>query len=390
MPQFLATTDPDFEPRFATLLAQKREADADVDADVAAILAEVAARGDAALIELTERFDRLRLTPATLAFSEAEIDAAVAAVEPEDRAALELAADAHPRLPRAPAARGRALDRRRPAPSSAGAGRRSAPAGLYVPGGLASYPSSVLMNAIPARVAGVERLVICAPTPDGAVNPLVLLAARLAGVATVYRDRRRAGDRRARLRHRDDRAGRQDHRPRQRLGRRRQAPGVRPRRHRHDRRPVRGAGPRRRRQRPRLAGARPDGAGRARRQRPVDPRHRRRRASAAPSPPRSTARLATLAAPRRSPAPAGATSARSSPSATGTRRSRSSTGSRPSTCRSAPPTPRRWPRGSATPARSSSAPGRPRRSATTSAARTTCCRPPARRASPPASRCSTS
>ena len=92
MPQFLATTDPDFEPRFATLLAQKREADADVDADVAAILAEVAARGDAALIELTDRFDRLRLTPATLAFSEAEIDAAVARVDPEDRAALELAA----------------------------------------------------------------------------------------------------------------------------------------------------------------------------------------------------------------------------------------------------------------------------------------------------------
>ena len=186
MPQFLATTDPDFEPRFATLLAQKREADADVDADVAAIVAEVAARGDAALIELTDRFDRLRLTPATLAFSEAEIDAAVARVDPEDRAALELAAA---RI-RAYHERQRPEDARWTDASGAELGWRWTPvaaAGLYVPGGLASYPSSVLMNAIPARVAGVERLVICAPTPGGTVNPLVLTAARLAGVATVYR-----------------------------------------------------------------------------------------------------------------------------------------------------------------------------------------------------------
>ena len=186
MPQFLATTDPDFEPRFATLLAQKREADADVDADVAAIVAEVAARGDAALIELTDRFDRLRLTPATLAFSEAEIDAAVARVDPEDRAALELAAA---RI-HAYHERQRPEDARWTDASGAELGWRWTPvaaAGLYVPGGLASYPSSVLMNAIPARVAGVERLVICAPTPGGTVNPLVLTAARLAGVATVYR-----------------------------------------------------------------------------------------------------------------------------------------------------------------------------------------------------------
>ena len=186
MPQFLATTDPDFEPRFATLLAQKREADADVDADVAAIVGEVAARGDAALMELTDRFDRLRLTPATLAFSEAEIDAAVARVDPEDRAALELAAA---RI-HAYHERQRPEDARWTDASGAELGWRWTPvaaAGLYVPGGLASYPSSVLMNAIPARVAGVERLVICSPTPGGTVNPLVLTAARLAGVATVYR-----------------------------------------------------------------------------------------------------------------------------------------------------------------------------------------------------------
>ncbi len=186
MPQFLDTADPDFAARFAALLAQKRESDADVDADVAAILADVAARGDAALIDLTARFDRLVLTPETLAFSDAEIDAAVATVAAEDRAALELAAE---RI-RAYHLRQRPDDAWWTDDSGAGLGWRWTAveaAGLYVPGGLASYPSSVLMNAIPAQVAGVGRLVVCAPTPDGTVNPLVLLAARLAGVETVYR-----------------------------------------------------------------------------------------------------------------------------------------------------------------------------------------------------------
>ncbi len=186
MPQLLDTSDPDFEPRFAALLEEKREADAGVDAEVAAILGEVAARGDAALIEMTERWDRLRLTPATLAFAPEEIDAAVAAVPAEDRAALELAAE---RI-RAYHERQVPADVRWTDALGAELGWRWTPvdaAGLYVPGGLASYPSSLLMNAIPARVAGVRRLVVCAPTPDGAVNPLVLLAARLAGVETVYR-----------------------------------------------------------------------------------------------------------------------------------------------------------------------------------------------------------
>jgi histidinol dehydrogenase len=186
MPQFLDTRDADFEPRFAALLAQKREADADVDADVAAILADVAARGDAALIDYTERWDRQRLTPATLAVSEAEIDAAVAAVTPEDRAALATAAD---RI-RAYHERQLPWDARWTDAVGAELGCRWTPVasvGLYVPGGLASYPSSMLMNAIPAQVAGVGRLVVCAPAPDGLLNPLVLLAARLAGVATVYR-----------------------------------------------------------------------------------------------------------------------------------------------------------------------------------------------------------
>jgi len=186
MPHHLSTTDPDFETRFVALLGTKREEADDVDATVAAIIADVRARGDAALIALTRQFDRLELTPQTLAFSPDEIAAEITRVSDEDREALTLAA-----------ARIRAYhERQLPKDASwtddAGAtlGWRWTPvsaAGLYVPGGLASYPSSVLMNAIPAQVAGVQRLVICAPTPGGVVNPLVLLAAQMAGVDTVYR-----------------------------------------------------------------------------------------------------------------------------------------------------------------------------------------------------------
>ena len=186
MPQHLATTDTDFAARFEALLSMKREDAPDVDATVAAIIADVRSRGDAAVIEYTSRFDRLDLTPETLAFTPAEIDAACAAVDPEDRAALELAAD---RI-RAYHARQIPPDARWTDDTGASLGWRWGPvsaAGLYVPGGLASYPSSVLMNAIPAKVAGVERLVIACPTPGGVVNPLVLLAARIAGVDTVYR-----------------------------------------------------------------------------------------------------------------------------------------------------------------------------------------------------------
>ena len=186
MPQFLTTADAGFEAAFAALLGLKREDAPDVDDAVAAIIADVRARGDAALIELTSKFDRLDLTPATLAFTEAEIEAECAKVSPEDRAALELAAE---RI-RAYHARQLPEDASWQDEHGATLGWRWTPvsaAGLYVPGGLASYPSSVLMNAVPARVAGVERLVICCPTPGGVVNPLVLLAARIAGVDTIYR-----------------------------------------------------------------------------------------------------------------------------------------------------------------------------------------------------------
>ncbi|GFE65534.1 histidinol dehydrogenase [Litoreibacter roseus] len=186
MAQFLNSISPDFEAAFTALLSMKREDSPDVDDAVAEIIADVRDRGDQAVIELTSRFDRLDLTPATLSFSAEEMDAEIAKVSDDDRAALELAAQ-----------RIRAYhDRQMPEDAQwqdaygATLGWRWTPvgaAGLYVPGGLASYPSSVLMNAIPAQVAGVERLVICAPTPDGVSNPLVLLAARLSGIDTVYR-----------------------------------------------------------------------------------------------------------------------------------------------------------------------------------------------------------
>ena len=186
MPQFFSTADPDFDDRFASLLAAKREDSPDVDDVVAGIIADVRARGDAALIELTAKFDRFDLTSETMTFSESEIEAAVATVPQVEREALALAA----RRIRAYHARQMPEDQSWTDDVGATLGWRWGPvaaAGLYVPGGIATYPSSVLMNAIPAQVAGVERLVMVTPTPDGAVNPLVLLAAQLSGIKTIYR-----------------------------------------------------------------------------------------------------------------------------------------------------------------------------------------------------------
>ena len=186
MPVFLNSRDAGFAQRFAALLEMKREDAPDVDQTVAEIIADVRARGDAAVIDLTARFDRLSLTAETMAFSGAEIAQAIDNVPAHERAALEKAAE---RI-RAYHERQRPSDARWTDAAGATLGWRWTPvsaAGLYVPGGLASYPSSVLMNAIPAQVAGVERLVMCAPTPDGRANPLVLLAAHLSGVDTIYR-----------------------------------------------------------------------------------------------------------------------------------------------------------------------------------------------------------
>ncbi|WP_226621826.1 histidinol dehydrogenase [Alloyangia pacifica] len=186
MPVFLDTTDPDFELEFAQLLSAKREDSPDVDDIVAGIIADVRARGDAAVLEMTAKFDRLELDAAGLRFTAEEIDAYCAQVPEAERAALEIAAE---RI-RAYHVRQMPEDAQWTDPDGATLGWRWTPvsaAGLYVPGGLASYPSSVLMNAIPAKVAGVERLCIAVPTPDGVANPLVLLAARIAGVDEIYR-----------------------------------------------------------------------------------------------------------------------------------------------------------------------------------------------------------
>lgn len=186
MPLRLATAEADFPQRFAALVQAPRGDEADVRDTVAAILADVRARGDAALLDYTARFDRLSLTAEGLRVPAEEIAAARAQVPAETMAALELAAE-----------RIAAFHRKQELPElrytdAAGIalGARFTPldaVGVYVPGGRAAYPSSVLMNILPARVAGVERIVMVVPTPDGVTNPLVLAAADLAGATEIYR-----------------------------------------------------------------------------------------------------------------------------------------------------------------------------------------------------------
>ncbi len=168
------------------MLDAKREADADVDAIVAAIIDDVAERGDAALIEYTRRFDCVDLAASGLRLTGREIAESAVAASPETVAALQLAADRiedfHSRQIPPPIDYVDALGVR-----LAARWRPVAAAGLYVPGGTAAYPSSVLMNAIPAKVAGVERLVMTVPTPSGVLNPLVLAAAKMVGIDEIYR-----------------------------------------------------------------------------------------------------------------------------------------------------------------------------------------------------------
>src|ERR1700730_7669848 len=186
MPVRLDTSSADFTERFASFLAAKREVSADIEAATRAIVDDVAARGDAALIEATAKFDRLELNAAGLRITAAEIDAAVKACDAETLGALQFARDRiesfHrqqlPKDERFTDALGVELGWRWSAIESVG---------LYVPGGTAAYPSSVLMNAVPAQVAGVGRVVMVVPSPDGKLNPLVLAAARLGGVSEIYR-----------------------------------------------------------------------------------------------------------------------------------------------------------------------------------------------------------
>jgi histidinol dehydrogenase len=186
MPIRLETSAGAFWPQFEALLASKREVSQDVDAAVAAILEDVRARGDEALAEYSLRFDRIDLNRLGARIGEDEIAAAIADCDPQALSALELA---HSRVLAY-------HQRQKPGDVSftdslgVALGWRWRPieaVGLYVPGGAASYPSSVVMNAVPAKVAGCPRIAMTAPTPDGRLNPLVLAAARLAGVDEIYR-----------------------------------------------------------------------------------------------------------------------------------------------------------------------------------------------------------
>ncbi|AMS44144.1 histidinol dehydrogenase [Aminobacter aminovorans] len=182
----LRQSDADFEKRFAAFLTTKREISPDVDATVRAIIDDVRSRGDAALIDYSRKFDRADLGTLGIAVSRADIDQAYKDADPATVEALRFARDRihshHARqMPR---------DDRYVDPIGVELGSRWTAVeavGLYVPGGTASYPSSVLMNAVPAKVAGVERIVIVVPASGGVINPLVLVAADIAGVSEIYR-----------------------------------------------------------------------------------------------------------------------------------------------------------------------------------------------------------
>ncbi len=186
MPKTLLTSDPDFATAFTALLSEKREVSEEVDTAVRGIIADVRARGDQALIDLSAKFDAIDLDKSGIAVTARDIDAAVTQCSRETLDALSFAADrirAHherqlPKNERYTDEAGVELGDRWTAVESAG---------LYVPGGSASYPSSVLMNALPAIVAGVPRIVMVVPSPRGELNPLVLAAARLCGVEEIYR-----------------------------------------------------------------------------------------------------------------------------------------------------------------------------------------------------------
>ncbi len=182
----LDTSEPGFSAAFRALLLDGRDTTTRVDAAVTAIIDDVRARGDDALIEFTQRFDHLTLTPATIHISAAEIDAATGDIPAPLAEALDLAATRIEAFHQAQMP----SDIEHTDAAGLTLGLRWGPldaVGLYVPGGKAAYPSSVLMNALPARIAGVPRICMCVPTPGGVLNPLVLAAARRAGVKEIYR-----------------------------------------------------------------------------------------------------------------------------------------------------------------------------------------------------------
>ena len=186
MPLRLDSAEADFEQRFSDLLAGKRESSKDVNDTVAGIIADVRARGDEAVVDLTNKFDRAEVTRDTLAFTADEITTAAASVPDHVRTALQTA---HDRI-KSHHEKQKPQDHVYTDALGVTLGSRWTPVdavGIYVPGGLASYPSSVLMNAVPARVAGVSRIAMVVPTPNGEINPAILAAAQIAGITEIYR-----------------------------------------------------------------------------------------------------------------------------------------------------------------------------------------------------------
>ena len=286
-PARLSTASANFEAEFKARLHWSAETDAHIEARVADILTDVRVRGDAALLEYTARFDGLdAASMAQLELSQAELKAAFEALPAAQRAALESAAGRVRSYHEAQKqANGQSWSYR----DADGTllGQKVTPldrVGIYVPGGKAAYPSSVLMNAIPAHVAGVGEIIMVVPTPERREEPAGA-GGRLAGRRDArLHPRRRAGGGGAGLGHRHGAGGRQDHRPRQRLRGGGQAPRVRHRGHRHDCRPERDPGAGRRQHAAGLGGDGPVFAGRARRagaKHPAVPRRRLHRARAA-------------------------------------------------------------------------------------------------------------
>jgi histidinol dehydrogenase len=184
--QFLEINDRDFEARFSAILARGEETGKEVEAVVLDIIADVRSRGDEALLEFTERFDRLKLEASRFQIPEDEIDRAFSMVDDEALAALRLAVE---RVGRFHAKQKRESWFSTDEPDLM-LGQMVHPlerVGIYIPGGKASYPSSVIMNAVPAREAGVKEIIMVVPTPDGEINPHVLVAARLSGVSRIFR-----------------------------------------------------------------------------------------------------------------------------------------------------------------------------------------------------------
>ncbi len=186
MPLRLDAAEPGFEKKFSAFLGRNRDSDENVDRVAAEIIADVRARGDAALIDYTLKFDRFKTDAAGLRISDADRKAAAAKVPPNQREALAFAASRIEVFHRAMLPKD--VEFTDATGTRLGARYRPIDAvGVYVPGGLAAYPSSVLMNIVPAKVAGVKRIVMVVPTPDGVLNPLVMLAAGIAGADEIWR-----------------------------------------------------------------------------------------------------------------------------------------------------------------------------------------------------------